>query len=173
MKIFKQTLPAAIALVASSLGGMIAQPATALTPAEAKGIGIGVAALTCVIAKGCEVQTTHHHGYYDHYRPHRRNYYRPRVYREPVFVPVPVPVVPKYRDAYIPKYRGAYAPNYQARRDITPIINRIYVEELGRNADREGLYTYQDRFDNGWSIEDIRRDIANSQEARNRYYHRY
>lgn len=178
MKIFQQTIPAAIALLLSSLGGVVSQPAAALTPAEARGIGIGVAALTCAIAKGCEVQPTHYHhgGYYGNYR---RRFYRPPVYRQPVFVPVPV--VPRYpRNVYVPvpvpvapRYpRNVHGYSYSGRRDISQIVNQIYLQELGRSADPEGLYTYQDRFDNGWSIDDIRRDIANSNEARSRYYRR-
>ncbi|HEY9652212.1 MAG TPA: hypothetical protein V6C95_16235 [Coleofasciculaceae cyanobacterium] len=46
-------------------------------------------------------------------------------------------------------------------------INRIYQEELGRDADRDGLRTYQRAYQRGWSFEQIRRDIANSEEGRN------
>lgn len=50
--------------------------------------------------------------------------------------------------------------------DIRAEINQIYREVLGRDADWQGLNTYQDRYNQGWSLDRIRNDIARSQEAR-------
>ncbi len=54
---------------------------------------------------------------------------------------------------------------YDARAEI----DQIYREVLGRPADLDGLRTYQSRFDEGWSLGQIRHDIANSAEARSRW----
>jgi hypothetical protein len=48
-------------------------------------------------------------------------------------------------------------------------INEIYRQQLGRNADGEGIRHYIDQYRNGWSLGQIRNDIANSNEARYRY----
>lgn len=47
-------------------------------------------------------------------------------------------------------------------------INRIYREELGRDVDKDGLRTYQRAYQRGWSFEQIRRDVINSEEGQNR-----
>jgi hypothetical protein len=44
-------------------------------------------------------------------------------------------------------------------------ITQAYREFLGRNPEAGGNAYYQSKLANGWSIEDIRNDIANSQEA--------
>lgn len=71
-------------------------------------------------------------------------------------------------------YQNNYQhPNYQTpyygsrNQDVRGQINQIYRDVLGRDADFEGLGTYQDRYNNGWSLSDIRRNIANSNEAQN------
>lgn len=45
-------------------------------------------------------------------------------------------------------------------------INKIYQQELGREADRDGLATYLNHYQGGWSFERIRNEIASSVEAR-------
>jgi hypothetical protein len=49
-------------------------------------------------------------------------------------------------------------------------INEIYRQQLGRNADWDGIRHYTNQYRNGWSLGQIRNDIANSKEA---YYRRY
>ncbi len=44
-------------------------------------------------------------------------------------------------------------------------INQIYVEILGRRADSEGARIYIQRLDNGWNLEQVRRDVAYSAEG--------
>ncbi|NJM28366.1 MAG: hypothetical protein HC856_09445, partial [Pseudanabaena sp. RU_4_16] len=56
---------------------------------------------------------------------------------------------------------------YGYNSDLASAINQIYQQELGRNADGEGLSHYINLYYNGWSLGQIRRDIANSQEAYN------
>jgi len=55
------------------------------------------------------------------------------------------------------------------RRDVRREINRIYREELGRDADPKGLRTFQRAYENGWSLERIRDEIDNSEEGQNRW----
>jgi len=55
------------------------------------------------------------------------------------------------------------------RRDVRREINRIYQEELGRDADPKGLRTFQRAYENGWSLERIRDEIDNSEEGQNRW----
>ncbi|MFQ3680297.1 MAG: hypothetical protein SNJ60_07310 [Pseudanabaenaceae cyanobacterium] len=71
---------------------------------------------------------------------------------------------------------GVVAPRRQFRTvrpqrfyDAREEIDRIYREVLGRPADLDGLRTYQSRFDEGWTLGQIRQDIANSAEARSRW----
>lgn len=47
-------------------------------------------------------------------------------------------------------------------------INQLYREVLGRDADPSGLNTYLKRLADGWSLQDVRRDLERSDEARNR-----
>lgn len=47
-------------------------------------------------------------------------------------------------------------------------INQIYREVLGRDADNQGLRTYQRRLVDGWTLRQVRRELENSDEARNR-----
>lgn len=54
------------------------------------------------------------------------------------------------------------------RADIYDDIDKIYQEVLGRDADRDGLRTYQRRLVDGWSLNRVHRDIAKSKEARDR-----
>lgn len=62
----------------------------------------------------------------------------------------------------------------QARRNLAnsqefnQTINNLYREFLGRNADNNGLQSYRNQVINGRSFEDVRNEIANSPEARNR-----
>jgi hypothetical protein len=62
----------------------------------------------------------------------------------------------------------------QARRNLVNTqefnqsINNIYREFLGRNADNNGLQSYRNQVITGRSFEDVRNEIANSPEARNR-----
>jgi hypothetical protein len=62
----------------------------------------------------------------------------------------------------------------QARRNLVNTqefnqsINNIYREFLGRNADSNGLQSYRNQVINGRSFEEVRNEIANSPEARNR-----
>jgi hypothetical protein len=44
-------------------------------------------------------------------------------------------------------------------------LNRIYQEVLGRNIDRNGQRTYTDALNRGRSLDDIRREVANSNET--------
>lgn len=46
-------------------------------------------------------------------------------------------------------------------------INRIYRQVLGREADYRGLRTWSRELERGRSIRDIRRELANSNEAEN------
>lgn len=47
-------------------------------------------------------------------------------------------------------------------------INQVYREVLGRDADNQGLRTYQRRLVDGWTLRQVRRELENSDEARNR-----
>lgn len=147
-------LAIALASFASGVSVISPSPAQALTAQEAAGIGIGVTALTCALSNGCFNQP---------------NYYRPRevrpYYQQPAYIVPVVPVRPVYRND--DRYYSSRP--YRRSRDISVVINSIYVEVLGRNADYHGLRTYQDRYNSGWSIEDIRNDVARSEEARFRY----
>lgn len=60
--------------------------------------------------------------------------------------------------------RREFARSQEARERI----NQLYREVLGRDADPSGLRTYTNRLADGWSFEDIRRDLARSDEARRR-----
>jgi Domain of unknown function (DUF4214) len=170
----KKALTAGLAI---ALASFVSQPAQAVTPQEALGIGIGVTALTCALSNGCNTQPVN---YYRHrnYRPHYRQY------SAPVYVVPVVPVRPRY---YQPNYNYQYdrydrndsyydnrsynpSVSYRRTQDVSGSINVLYLEVLGRNADYQGLRTYQDRYNSGWSIDDIRRDLVRSDEARNRYY---
>ena len=46
------------------------------------------------------------------------------------------------------------------------LINHLYQEMLGRDADPEGLETYVEALERGWSVDKIRGEIANSHETR-------
>lgn len=49
--------------------------------------------------------------------------------------------------------------------DVT-LVNHLYQEMLGRAADQEGLETYVEALQRGWSVDKIREEIANSHETR-------
>ena len=49
--------------------------------------------------------------------------------------------------------------------DVT-LVNHLYQEMLGRDADQEGLETYVEALQRGWSVDKIREEIANSHETR-------
>jgi hypothetical protein len=65
-------------------------------------------------------------------------------------------------------YRPYNNYSYGYNSGLARAINQIYQQELGRNVDGEGLRHYINQYYNGWSLWQIRRDIANSQEAYNR-----
>ncbi|MGD1936480.1 MAG: DUF4214 domain-containing protein [Cyanophyceae cyanobacterium] len=46
------------------------------------------------------------------------------------------------------------------------LVNYLYQEMLGRDADPEGLETYVEALQRGWSVDKIREEIANSHETR-------
>ncbi|MEM9770723.1 MAG: DUF4214 domain-containing protein [Cyanobacteria bacterium P01_D01_bin.73] len=46
------------------------------------------------------------------------------------------------------------------------LVNYLYKEMLGRDADSEGLETYVEALQRGWSVDKIREEIANSHETR-------
>lgn len=55
-----------------------------------------------------------------------------------------------------------------ARRDWSDIydeLDDIYKEVLGRNIDNNGIRTYVDRLERGWSLAQVRQDVAESREA--------
>lgn len=162
--------------------GAIASPVKALTEAE---LAIGLQLVSCLSRNGCYYQPYHPSPYYNNH-----NYYYsnpPYYYSQPNSFPyshphvIIVPTRPQYR--YTPPYSGYYfdrdryqfrqKPSYfhGYRQDVRGQINQIYRYVLRRDADIDGLNTYQDRYNNGWSLADIERDIVNSEEARN--LHRY
>ncbi|NEO32061.1 MAG: DUF4214 domain-containing protein [Symploca sp. SIO3C6] len=51
-------------------------------------------------------------------------------------------------------------------REARERINQLYREILRRDADRDGLRTYQKNLERGWSLERVRRDLLESDEAR-------
>ncbi len=55
-----------------------------------------------------------------------------------------------------------------SRRDIVSDIDKIYRDVLGRSPDRNGLRTWTTAVERGRSVNDIRREIANTPEARER-----
>ena len=58
------------------------------------------------------------------------------------------------------EYRGPY---------MTKRLNRVYREILGRDVDPRGFDHYRNKIiEHGWSDDDIRRDLRNSAEYRNR-----
>lgn len=70
-----------------------------------------------------------------------------------VFVAEPIPEPPP-------------RPRYD-RRTAENIVQRAYRDFLGRNPDPEGLRVYREKLiDRGWSEDDLRRDLRNSQEFR-------
>lgn len=56
--------------------------------------------------------------------------------------------------------------NANSNRELRYRINEIYLQVLGRNADANGTQHYINLYYQGWSLGQIHRDIANSQEAR-------
>lgn len=57
--------------------------------------------------------------------------------------------------------------NNDRSRDDREAVRRIYREVLEREADRSGLNTYTKDLANGWTLSQVREDLAHSQEARN------
>lgn len=49
--------------------------------------------------------------------------------------------------------------------DIYDELDDIYKDVLGRNISRAGLRTYTRRLEQGWSLADVRKDVAKSDEA--------
>ncbi|MGQ9866760.1 MAG: hypothetical protein ACUVSQ_10855 [Pseudanabaenaceae cyanobacterium] len=128
--------------------GLIALPTQALPPQERVNLGLGLQVVGCVLGAPC-------------------GGYAPRY-----VVPSPgFGVIPRGRRVISPGFgvvphRGVLPRRfYDARAEIDP----IYREVLGRPADWDGLRTYQARLDEGWSLSQIRNDIANSTEARSRW----
>jgi hypothetical protein len=46
-------------------------------------------------------------------------------------------------------------------------VNRVYRKVLGRDADSSGLDSYTKSLRNGWTLQQVRAELANSAEARN------
>ena len=67
------------------------------------------------------------------------------------------------RDEY--RYRDRDENRRRDRDEIYDEIDEIYQEVLGRDADRRGFRIYRQRLESGWSLQEVRRDIANSEEA--------
>ncbi len=72
-------------------------------------------------------------------------------------------------------YNRSYNNNYYNNRvtnesELRRSINEIYRQQLGRNADWDGIRHYTNQYRNGWSLGQIRNDIANSKEANYRRY---
>ncbi len=53
-------------------------------------------------------------------------------------------------------------------RETQDKINQIYRDFLGRNVDSNGLNHYRGKLEGGWSMSQVRRDVASSDEARRR-----
>ncbi|NJN31938.1 MAG: DUF4214 domain-containing protein [Synechococcales cyanobacterium RM1_1_8] len=49
--------------------------------------------------------------------------------------------------------------------DLYDRLDDIYRDVLGRNIDSSGLRTYSRRLEQGWSLDQVRRDLAQSDEA--------
>lgn len=49
--------------------------------------------------------------------------------------------------------------------DIYDALDDIYKDVLGRNIDNNGIRTYVDRLERGWSLAQVRQDVAQSREA--------
>jgi len=60
--------------------------------------------------------------------------------------------------------RSSVAHSNEARNDL----NLIYQQVLGRDIDSSGLATYQNALAEGFSLVDVRLDVAHSAEAQNR-----
>jgi len=181
------------AIGAIALGmGFIALPAQALTPQERVNLGIGLQVVGCVLGANCG-------GYVPRYVvpapgfgviPHNGVVVSPGfgviphngVVVSPGFGVIPHGVVvspgfgARRRGVVAPGFgviphRGGHFAGVTPRRsyDARAEIDQIYREVLGRPADLDGLRTYQSRFDEGWSLGQIRNDIANSPEARSRW----
>ncbi|WP_051050570.1 DUF4214 domain-containing protein [Pseudanabaena sp. PCC 6802] len=67
------------------------------------------------------------------------------------------------------RYGGNYGdPNYnRPNNNYYNDINDLYRQILGRNADRAGLDNYSRNLNSGWSLTQVRRDLAYSSESAN------
>ncbi len=65
---------------------------------------------------------------------------------------------------------GYYNNRVTNESELRRSINEIYRQQLGRNADWDGIRHYINQYRNGWSLGQIRNDIANSKEANYRRY---
>ncbi len=154
--------------------GLVALPARALTPQERVNLGMGLQVAGCLLAANCG-------GYAPRYVP--PGFGIPAGV-SPGFGVIPhhgIVVAPGF--GVIPYSRRVWYPGFGAMPGAGPFpvvvprrlydarveIDQIYREVLGRPADLDGLRTYQARFDEGWSLGQIRNDIANSAEARSRW----
>ncbi|HAN45978.1 MAG TPA: hypothetical protein DCQ32_05440 [Cyanobacteria bacterium UBA8156] len=168
--------------------GFVTLPAQALTPQERVNLGIGLQVAGCVLGANCG-------GYAPRYVVPSPGFgavpYGTVV--SPGFGAIPygtvvsprfgvspgLVVIPHGRRVVHPGFgvvphRGVgwgQFPVVTPRRfyDARAEIDQIYRQVLGRPADLDGLRTYQSRFDEGWSLGQIRNDIANSAEARSRW----
>jgi hypothetical protein len=100
-------------------------------------------------------------GYYEDWRRQNRSYHNDHGYYEDW-----------RRDQWRNNNNYYTNRNYANNGDLRSAINEIYRRELGRNADWQGIQHYSNQYYRGWSLGQIRNDIANSNEARNRYYYR-
>ncbi len=149
--------------------GMMAPPAQALTPQERVNLGVGLQVAGCLLAATCGAS----------------RYVVPAPgFGIPAGVSPGFGVIPHHGIGVSPGLGGIPYSNRVWYPEFGVIlgtgqfpggaprrveIDQIYREVLGRPADLDGLRTYQARFDEGWSLGQIRNDIANSAEARSRW----
>lgn len=177
----KRILATGLATVTATVAALstFAAPVKASDEGDAVVIGIGSALLGCAIA-GCFNNNRDYDRYNNNYyyyqgnypayydNGYRRDYYKPRQniyygnqhsnYRYDR----------RYNNGYYGNgyYNNGYSHNRVDRGHVSGQINQIYREALGRNADHDGLHTYTRQYQNGRSLDSIRRDIYHSEEAR-------
>jgi hypothetical protein len=156
---------------------IVASGLAAIAAAFALGSAQPVRAETRCWRSGSVVQCQNVQNYnnYRTYRPYNYNnyrYYAPynnyRTYRPYTNYRTYRPYTNYRTYSSYNNYRYNYNHGYNS--NLAGQINAIYRQELGRNADPEGLHHYLNQYYRyGWSLKDIHRDIATSREA----YHRY
>jgi hypothetical protein len=152
----KKFVASGLAAIAAALALGSAQPARAETRCWRSGS----------VVQCQNVQTNNNYRTYSPNHNYRYNNYRNytpynnyRTYRPHT----------NYR-TYRPYNDYRYNYNYGYNSTLARQINVIYRQVLGRNADAEGLSHYINQYYRyGWSLKDIHRDIATSNEAYNRY----